>query len=73
MSSEQSQLEQGIFQGRVLARLDSIDNKLDEKSKIEAANDIRIRNLEQWKFWVMGASAAFGFGGPIVMKYLFHV
>ena len=71
MSEEQQQLERGRFEGAVMARLDSIDAKLDAMAKQNSALDkklseedakllARIEVLERWKAMLMGGALVVG-------------
>lgn len=56
MPDEKENLERGRFEGEVMARLASIDKKLDGVAQLEA----RVRALEQWRYLIVGAGAVAG-------------
>ena len=68
--SELSQFAQGKFQGEVIQKLDDISKKLDAVNTAQGAMDSRMRILENWRYWVIGAATIAGGASSIVVKVL---
>lgn len=54
--------EQGKQDGRIIQELKDINSKLAAIGGDLKGQEQRIRTLENWKWWLLGASAAIGVG-----------
>lgn len=57
---EDKEYQAGVFKGEVMAKLDAIHGAINDIRNNTSALEARIRILENWRWWVMGAAAAIG-------------
>lgn len=62
--------ERSRMEGMILAKLDSIEKKLDAMTQQNADIELRISALEAWRFKIIGASAVAGAVCSIAITYL---
>lgn len=60
--SDMEHYERGKLDGQMLQEMKDINSHLIELKELVKGQEVRIRILENWRWWLLGASATIGIG-----------
>lgn len=64
-------IESARLEGTIMAKLDAIEHKLDQLVGTISCLEVRVRTLEEWRYKLLGASAAVGTAASLIISFAF--
>ena len=65
--------ERGKLDGQILQEMKDMNEKLTSTLAVLEKHDGRLRSLENWKWWVIGASGVVGIGAAKITQAMFNL